>query len=282
MFNYHVRIGGTPQRRVPKTNTLHKQICEGEKMSKGAVRAGVSAFCGLFFLSQATGLFASGNGERTLFNGIVGSGHVVSEVRDVNGFEGVTINGAGEVNLSPGPAFRVEVVADDNVLPYLTTDVRGGVLILSSKPGISIRNTNKIKFNISIPKLSSATIKGSGSIFINGTARGEKLAVSIEGSGSIKGSCDVATLKTAIMGSGGVNIQGRANSEEIRVGGSGAVDNREVSADDVTVSIAGSGDVWVTAQKSLDVSITGSGNLHYAGTVRPSVKSAGSGKVMAF
>jgi uncharacterized membrane protein len=53
-----------------------------------------------------------------------------------------------------------------------------------------------------------------------------------------------------------------------------------LAANDVTVSIAGSGDATVQANKSLGVSIAGSGDVQYSGTatdVRSSV--AGSGRV---
>jgi hypothetical protein len=56
---------------------------------------------------------------------------------------------------------------------------------------------------------------------------------------------------------------------------------RALAADDVNVSIAGSGDAKVRANKSLGVSIAGSGDVEYSGAVtavRSSV--AGSGRVI--
>ena len=54
----------------------------------------------------------------------------------------------------------------------------------------------------------------------------------------------------------------------------------DLIADDVSVSIAGSGDAGVTANKSLDVSVAGSGDMRYGGTVAAAKSCvAGSGSV---
>jgi hypothetical protein len=65
----------------------------------------------------------------------------------------------------------------------------------------------------------------------------------------------------------------------VSIQGSGGVAARDLQADDVSVSIAGSGDAHVHARKTLAVSIAGSGDVDYAGdpVVRTSV--AGSGSV---
>jgi hypothetical protein len=65
----------------------------------------------------------------------------------------------------------------------------------------------------------------------------------------------------------------------VAIRGSGGVAARDLQADDVNVSIAGSGDAHVHARKTLAVSIAGSGDVDYVGeaTVRTSI--AGSGRV---
>jgi len=244
--------------------------------------AGRAVVIGLLFLLMATGAFASGSNEGFGFRSVSGSGTVKSEVRDVAGFTGVTVAGSGNAHLTPGAQFRVEVVTDDNILEYITTEVRNGVLVLSTKPGTSIRNMSRLEFNISLPSLQDATIQGSGNISIAGTVKGSKLSLSIQGSGSIDGAADVEELNSNISGSGNITVRGRADSEQIKVGGSGNVDTRDLAANDVNVTIAGSGDVWVQATEKLAANILGSGNLHYRGKAQPSVRAAGSGKVLSF
>lgn len=241
--------------------------------------AGVAAIALLMF---APGAFASGKSEAFGFKSVRGSGTVRSELRDVAGFNGIVLSGSGNVHVSPGADFRVEVVADDNLLEYITTELRDGKLVLGTKPGTMIRRVSRLEFNISMPELQSATIEGSGDIDVTGTARGDRLALSIRGSGNIRTPAEVSMLTCTIAGSGDINVKGSADSQTIRVEGSGNVNNRDVSADKVEVTIAGSGDVWVNAEKSLEVDVVGSGNLHYRGNARPSIRAAGSGKVTSF
>lgn len=248
--------------------------------TRGAL--GLVALAALSFLFLATGVFASGSNEGFGFKSISGSGNVKNEIRDVNGFTGVTLAGSGNAYVTPGAAFRVEVVTDDNIIEYVTTDIRNGVLVLSIRPGTSIRNVSRLDFNVSMPALDSATIQGSGNISVTGTVKGSSVSFSIQGSGSIDAAVDVAELSSTIAGSGNIALKGRADSQKINVGGSGNVENRNLAADNVDVTIAGSGDVWVQAAKKLDANILGSGNVHYRGQAQPSIRTAGSGKVTTY
>ena len=61
--------------------------------------------------------------------------------------------------------------------------------------------------------------------------------------------------------------------------GSGDVRTEALKADDVSVSIAGSGDASVHADKTLSVSIAGSGDVSYRGEAQVKSSIAGSGSV---
>ncbi|WP_455382619.1 head GIN domain-containing protein [Salinispira pacifica] len=246
-----------------------------------AGNAAAVLLCLLFLLSSGES-YASGNSESGLFSGISGSGTVGTEVRELSGFTGVTIAGSGQSHITPGSSFRVEVTADQNLLRYVTTEVRNGVLVLGMKPGITVRRITRLEYRISMPTLAAATIKGSGSISLDSRAEGDRLALSIEGSGSITADVDVKTLVATISGSGDITVNGKATGQQIKVAGSGSVDNRGVSSKTVDVNIGGSGDVWVTCEEKLDANIAGSGNLYYRGGAQPSIRSAGSGRVLTF
>jgi len=61
---------------------------------------------------------------------VAGSGKVVTEPRTVSGFSRVSLSGSGQVFIDRTGAESVTVTTDDNLLPYIRTEVRDGTLEL--------------------------------------------------------------------------------------------------------------------------------------------------------
>ncbi len=78
-------------------------------------------------------------------------------------FTGIEVAGSGLVRFTVGAERQVTVETDANILPYIRTEVRGGVLVLSVEPGVSI-NPTRLVFRITAPDLRSVAIAGSGDV----------------------------------------------------------------------------------------------------------------------
>ena len=62
---------------------------------------------------------------------INGSGDIVTESRDVSGFDKVALAGFGDVTIEVGDEESLTVSTDDNIMPYVTTEVKNNTLVLS-------------------------------------------------------------------------------------------------------------------------------------------------------
>jgi hypothetical protein len=71
-------------------------------------------------------------------NVIEGSGAVISEQREVQNFDRIQLTGAGDVFITQEGVELVIVEADDNLLPYIETEVRAGTLKHPPQPGHQI------------------------------------------------------------------------------------------------------------------------------------------------
>ena len=84
---------------------------------------------------------------------VSGSGNLASEKRDVSDFSGITLDMFGDVVLTQADEYSVMVEAEDNILPYITTHVRNGNLILSTQDNTSINTNRSVTFWISSPNI---------------------------------------------------------------------------------------------------------------------------------
>jgi len=192
------------------------------------------------------------------FKSVAGSGTIVTQTRPVTGFTKVSLSGTGQLVIEQSGSESLAITADDNLLPYLTSDVQVGELRLGTKD-VNVHPTKPIVYKVSVKSLSQIKIAGSGSVAATGLD-GERLAVSLAGSGDIK-------------------LAGRTGTLEIDVAGSGGYDGEDMKSRDAKIKIAGSGSALVAASATLDVDVAGAGSVEYIGDPTVTQKILGSGTV---
>jgi hypothetical protein len=191
------------------------------------------------------------------WTGVQGSGNAKSEVRNVPAFSAVDIAGPIDAEISVGAESHVEITGDDNILPLITSDIRGDSLSIGARK--NVRPSVRLVAKITAPRLTGVALTGSGDIAVRGV-QADHLAVHLTGSGTIR-------------------ADGTAHEVEVDLTGSGNVALDHLTAERASVSVSGSGDVAVAASKALDVGITGSGDVTYHGDPEVKQRITGSGHV---
>ncbi len=214
---------------------------------------------------------------------IEGNGNITKDARTLGSFTSIASGGSWDVIISYGTDKNVIVEADENLLSHIITEVKGDKLNIKTENYVNLKSKNKIKIYVSLTKITSISLAGSGNITgVGNFTNDDKTNFSVAGSGNINldfKNIDKATI--SIAGSGNVNLKGKTETLGVSIAGSGDAICKELVADEVKVSIAGSGSAKVNASSSLKVSIVGSGDVYYTGTVTNISKSvAGSGKVV--
>lgn len=212
--------------------------------------------------------------------GIKGEGPTVEKTLNVGDFEGIAMSVGGDTYLTQGGTASVKVKGQQNVIDNLKTEVRNGVLHV--KFDKSVRNYDKLEFEITVPTLKEVSVAGSGNVVSRSDFKNlNDVRVAISGSGDIQLSLSAQNVKSSIAGSGNMQLKGSTNSLDISIAGSGDLNADGLQAQTATVSISGSGNSEVNVQQDLDVRVAGSGDVYYRG--RPSVRSkvSGSGNVQS-
>lgn len=192
-------------------------------------------------------------------------------------FTGVVSEGAVDVTLTRGDVQHVVATGPAELLDLIETEVSKGVWHIDLKKCYTTHQSFHI--DITVPAIEQAAVEGSGSITSTSTFDGDRLGLSIAGSGNITMQVNMKHAEVDIAGSGSVTLSGTSGELETSIAGSGDLHAVGLSAAIATASIAGSGTVEVTAVEKLNADITGSGDVRYKG--RPEVKSniVGSGSV---
>lgn len=195
--------------------------------------------------------------------GVRGSGEVVSETRDVTDFDGVDLSGQGHVTISIGDEFSLTISAEENIMPLLTSEVRGSTLVLGSTA--SINPTEEITYELTMPLVALLRVSGSGRIDTPGVVN-EGLEIEVSGSGAVQADdVSVADLQAEVSGSGMIGVSGEATHVQVSISGSGELEGENLTARTGVVNVSGSGSVVVEVTDDLEVDVSGSGSVEYIG-----------------
>ena len=207
------------------------------------------------FLWTALFLVAAVSGCATATKSVTGSGTMIDETRQLAEFSRIELRTMGQVTVTLGEPVGAQLRVEDNLMPLVETNVRGGWLVIESPPNTTLSPTRTIEINVSMPELVEIKLSGAGLIQADGVA--------------------ASAMTTTIPGSGNVILSGTAERQTVDVSGAGNYDGSALASRDAVVTLSGTGNVMVDVSETLNATLTGTGNILYSGD--PAVTRSGSG-----
>ena len=212
------------------------------------------------------------------FRSVSGSGAIVTETREVSDFDRVSVSGAGNLKLIQGDEESLTIVADDNFMPLIQSEVTGGHLRIGPR-NVSLRPTQAIQYTLKLRTLKGLDLSGSL------RASAEKITAEVfesgvSGSGRLRiENLEADQVSIRISGSGDVYLAGTALEQQTRISGSGGYDGAGLKSRNAEVTISGSGGATLQVSEELNARISGSGSVKYYGSPKVTQHVSGSGKI---
>ncbi len=198
------------------------------------------AVAGLFSFGRVSGRILNISIDRP----VTGSGVPASEERNVAEFSGIDASGMFHVDITSGKEQSVRIEADDNILPRIQTEVRGGVLHLESEGRI----------NMSTPVRVTITMNDLESIDASGASRIS--AVNVKN----------GSLRINSSGASKISVAGETTRLTVDVSGASNVDTAGLQAQDASVDASGASRVEVLAVNRLESDASGASRVVYSGS----------------
>ena len=236
-----------------------------------------------------------------LGNTIRGSGKIAQEERAVGDFRGVELATIGTLHIEVGERESLRIQAEDNLLPYFQTTVRGETLVIDVQNGINLRTTRPVDYTLTVVDLESIALSSSGNaeapdleskLFTvqvsssGGLKMGDltcdTFRVTISSSGDVSvGQVNGQRLEAELGSSGGLTVAGGAvERQEVQISSSGNYTAQGLQSQEADVQLSSSGSATISVAERLTASLSSSGNLRYAGNPRTDVTTSSSGNVI--
>ncbi len=196
---------------------------------------------------------------------IRGSGDVAEEKREVRGFDRVQLDGMGEVIVTQGDEDSIIIEADDNLLEFIQTTVRGDELVINIKARRPLVPTKPMRFYVTMEDIEGLALDGTGSIRAEGIET-EIIEFDVNGAGDITiDDLEAEMVDVEIDGIGNLELNGSATHQSISIDGAGNYDGKGLESDNASISIDGIGNATLDVADTLNVDINGSGKVTYSG-----------------
>jgi hypothetical protein len=158
---------------------------------------------GLIFMIPM-GCLENDPGDNT--RNVIGTGPVVTQTLTLDEFSKIENSGVADIYVTLGSPQSVVLKAQQNIIDIMTIGVVGDELKIGLENGVNIERAEEIRFDITIPEISSVTLTGVGDYILSGDYQ-EELTIILTGVGTVKAfDLEVGTCNISITGVGDCEV----------------------------------------------------------------------------
>lgn len=197
---------------------------------------------------------------------IKGNGNLITTHLQVPDYDEINVTGSFDVSLYQAKEGNIEISVEENLKDYLDIESKNNKLSISWSNDVNIINTTKkVKIKVPVESIHKIMITGSGEIQNNFTLKEKNMEIVVTGSGNVLLNLDTNITVAQLTGSGDIKLTGKTIDLQNTVSGSGNFYGYELIAENVKVTVSGSGNSDVYASQDLKAVVSGSGTINYKG-----------------
>ena len=218
----------------------------------------------LFMLVAGLGLVMS---SCEIPNRIIPSGNTTTQEEHFSGYDAIDVSSAFTVYVNFSDTEEsIEIVADDNLQPYIEVKKTGSTLYIGLRNNINIRGNATMKAYITTRKVTDYTASGASNFLIEDLLTANTVSVHLSGASYFSGDLEVNHVSASLSGASNVEITGSADSFDVSASGASNINDYDFITDDLDVDLSGASNVWLTVNHELSVRASGASNVYYRGT----------------
>lgn len=211
-----------------------------------------------FFLCVFVFATSACNASITFGSGESGSGDLVTESYQLDGFDTISIEDAFDVVIEVGQDYSLEVTVDDNFVDELDIRVRGDELKVGLDDGASVGN-GTFEATVRLPELVALSASGATEVVVEGVSTDE-LDLEVSGASDLFIEGQAKSIILDASGSSDVEID-LDGVGEVEVDLSGATSASFASAGTISGEVSGASDLRVPESTSIRVETSGASTI---------------------
>ena len=211
-----------------------------------------------------------------VFSSMEGSENIISETRNVSDFDKIKVSQAIQVEIIQANTFDVEVEVNDNIMPYLKTEVSNGELkIFFSKKFNSFRNVDAL-VKIKMPHLKSVKASSATGVTSKGLFAGDDLQIDVSSAASVKMQTQYDDIAVDASSASSVELSGLSLFTAFEASSAASIDAKDLKANEVKADVSSGANISTWPIILLDADASSGGSIKYYNSPSKDLKKSAS------
>ena len=229
-----------------------------------------------FLMLASTGLMGG-----CILDGVKGNGNVVKQDRKVSDFTSVEISGAFTVYLYQGSSESLKIEADENLMEYIKTEVKGDRLEIYTE-NKTIQKFTKMNIYLTFEELEMIDISGAVNIIGEDMMKFDELNIDGSGASDITLNMEVGMLNADFSGASEIKLVGEARSVSFDFSGASEISAYDFIIENCELDVSGASEARIHVTGNLEVDVSGAAEVKYKGSPRVQSDVSGAGSLRSY
>lgn len=221
----------------------------------------------LLLISYGVGHVAStafsGDWWNNGINCVKGSGNMINDTRELPEFSEVSVSNGAHVYLEKGIGATARVEAEDNIMEFVKTEIRGDELhVYLDRCTI---NSKPVNVYVTFENIDSLEVQTAGRIIGNSIIKSEDIKISSSSAGNIDVEVEAIDLTLESSTVGSITVKGKTDKLYADASSSGKINAFELVAEDVYATVSSAGIAQVYASDKFNADASSGGKVQYKG-----------------
>jgi hypothetical protein len=218
----------------------------------------------LRILAAALLIFSVSASLQAQFRSVRGNHDVVKEDRKAGNFTGLKVSSGVDVILRQGNDESVTVEADENLLEYIVTEVKGDVLNVYVD-NVNIRDAERMRAYVTMKEINSVKTTSAGDVTGETPIEADRLSLSASSAGNIKLEVTAKEIEIDISSSGDITVTGKADFLDGHLSSAGDLNAYELEVREADTSASSAGDANINVTERITARASSAGDISYRG-----------------
>ena len=199
----------------------------------------------------------------TCFAQVTGNGKVVKEDRKITDFRKISVGNAINLEINQGAEEKVVVEADENILPYIKTNVTDGKLEIGVKG--NIHHSKAMNVYVTVKQLSELEAGSAAQVKTEGKIESSDFKLSSGSGSAVKIGLNCTNLKINTSSGTAVVINGSAQSITVSSSSGSALVTSDLKAEKGDVEASSGAVIVINVTKELKARASSGANVTVQG-----------------
>ncbi len=195
-----------------------------------------------------------------------GSGNIKTEKRTVDSFNSISVSRAIKVFVTQGPQSQLTLEADDNILPYIKTEVSNNRLKIYLPENVDVKSHADMKVSLTVPQL--VALKSTTSSTIESTSNWDISTIELSSTtaGEIKIDLKAQLITAKATTAAKIELKGETQNLNVSLTTSAELDAADLQASKAHFSLTTGSEAEIEVTEELSYTLTTGAELSYKGS----------------